>query len=627
MSEKEQHNIDKHLWDILDEFHTGYFELDKDKNIVYANRKMQSLMGRTSRELIGKNILKLVSRLYVDQVESLLDDAEKDKSKFKFLAEITKKDKTPILLDINGSCDNKNSSQHVFRALASDVTELQQKQADIWIKNTAIDRSTSAIIITDLNHNIYYANEAAYEMFKYKKHDSMAKSCVCTIWKDKKEYQEYKQKLENENEYNALGVNLARNDGSDFEGQIYASTAKDKAGKLLCYIKIINDITEELQTEYELQLQRTKFSAVLEAANQGFWDWDLITDKVYFSGKWMEQLGYKKDELPHCLDTFYNMVHPDDRDSVKDVIQNYIKQKKADEDVYYNTELRMKHKDESYRWILTRGSIIEMIGNIPTRFIGTHTDITEKKKYEELLTRKNKELEFFVHSASHDLQSPLVTLSGFANIILKEHENNCHEKETCASYDRINDSANEIKKAVTHLSETIEKLLQLSRMGKLYKSRKIINIGKTINQIIDVNKKSIKKSDAKITVINSLEACVQKETFISIIQNLLQNALCYARIDNRELKINITFSRCTDNSLLIMFSDNGPGIPEGMNDAIFEPFKRLTQKGNGLGLSIVKKGAEEIHNGSVCVENNIDGGATFYITLKDCFSNCDNECL
>ena len=228
MPEKEHNILDKQLWDLLEEFHSCYFELDKDKNFIYANKKMQNLVGYNYKELVGKNLSDFLTRFYTDQTSEVLDDAAKDKKKYKFLMDFIKKDKTVILLDVSGMCYFHNDELIAFRALVSDGTDIQQKQSELWIKNAAIDRSTSGIIITDLNHHIYYANEAAYEMFKYTGEDELSHLCISDLWQNDKEYNRYKKDLENDGEYNVFGVEMKRKDGSIFEGQIYASTARDK---------------------------------------------------------------------------------------------------------------------------------------------------------------------------------------------------------------------------------------------------------------------------------------------------------------------------------------------------------------------------------------------------------------
>ncbi len=149
----------------------------------------------------------------------------------------------------------------------------------------------------------------------------------------------------------------------------------------------IKDITDRKKAEEELKASKDRLSKTLMVANDGMWDWDLITNKVYFDPRYYEMAGYAVDEFPHEFDEFKKRVHPKDVKNVMVQAQLYLEGKTA----RFNVEFRFKKKGGGWLWINGRGLIVERDkNNKPLRFIGTHSDITDRKKAEEVL-RKSEE--------------------------------------------------------------------------------------------------------------------------------------------------------------------------------------------------------------------------------------------
>lgn len=142
-----------------------------------------------------------------------------------------------------------------------------------------------------------------------------------------------------------------------------------------------------LETEkniQELYLSKERFSLAMRGANDGLWDWNLETDEVYYSPRWKSMLGYEVQELEHTLSTWSNLVHPDDKEAVLKKVQDYI----ADRSGSFEVEMRMHHKTGREMIVLSRAFLVarESDGK-PIRLVGTHVDITERKKTEALNDR------------------------------------------------------------------------------------------------------------------------------------------------------------------------------------------------------------------------------------------------
>ena len=153
------------------------------------------------------------------------------------------------------------------------------------------------------------------------------------------------------------------------------------------YFKIFIDrIVAEIaksKAEEALLLSEDRLSKIMIAANDGLWDWYIKSGYTYFDPRYYTMAGYEVDEFPHRLEEFQKRVHPDDINFVMDQAEQHIR----GEIDRFKIEFRFKKKDGSWLWVLARGIIVEYDSeNKPARFVGTHTNITDRKKAEEALT-------------------------------------------------------------------------------------------------------------------------------------------------------------------------------------------------------------------------------------------------
>ncbi len=159
----------------------------------------------------------------------------------------------------------------------------------------------------------------------------------------------------------------------------------EEAREILC---IGNDITKRKQAEEALRASEERYTLVARGANDGIWDWNLQTNEVYFSPRYMQILGYAPDEIDSLLEEWTTRIHPDDAEAV-------IRENKrcADGEVEnFAIEYRMRHRDGAYRWILGRGASLRDDNGMVTRMAGTHTDITLRKRDEEALRESQDQL-------------------------------------------------------------------------------------------------------------------------------------------------------------------------------------------------------------------------------------------
>lgn len=133
--------------------------------------------------------------------------------------------------------------------------------------------------------------------------------------------------------------------------------------------------------------ERWKYA--LEGAGDGVWDWDLTTDEVLYSTQWKKMLGYAEDDIPHRLASGVALLHPDDKADAMAQIDACIRGRRGS----FAVEFRMRCKDGSWKWILSRASIVKRDKSLrPLRMIGTHTDISYLKAIQNQLQTSSEQL-------------------------------------------------------------------------------------------------------------------------------------------------------------------------------------------------------------------------------------------
>jgi PAS domain S-box-containing protein len=176
-------------------------------------------------------------------------------------------------------------------------------------------------------------------------------------------------------------------------------------------ISIIRDVTERKLTEDALKKSEMRWQFALEGNGDGLWDWEINSEKVFFSDQWKEMIGYSPEEIQNTLSEWESRIHPDDSDAVFESLKMYLCGKRDS----YSNEHRLLCKNGSYKWILVRGKVIERDeSGYPKRIIGIHSDISARKEAEESLKAAKDELESFF-----DLSLDLLCISDLEGNFVK----------------------------------------------------------------------------------------------------------------------------------------------------------------------------------------------------------------
>ena len=165
---------------------------------------------------------------------------------------------------------------------------------------------------------------------------------------------------------------------------------RDKKGLITHYIGYIIDISDEINFHLKSQKYKERYELVLNALNDGVWDWNLVDDTVYFSPRWKEMIGYAEDEFPDSSSAFFDAIHPDDQPILDAIIKKHFEDPEKN---VYSQEIRLRCRDGNYKWILARGKAYSDEEGKLVRMTGTHSDITEQKTGQLSLSQQKEEFE------------------------------------------------------------------------------------------------------------------------------------------------------------------------------------------------------------------------------------------
>ncbi|MCA9066735.1 MAG: PAS domain S-box protein, partial [Planctomycetaceae bacterium] len=143
----------------------------------------------------------------------------------------------------------------------------------------------------------------------------------------------------------------------------------------------IQDITDRRTAETELQRTKLQLQQALEGGNVGMWEWDLVTNDVDVSPETVAQLGEGPEDNWTSLDDWEKRLHPDDREEAISRTRDYIEGRSE----AYESSFRLRHRDGTWRWILSRGKLFRDEHGNARRFIGCHVDVTEQRRVEQAL--------------------------------------------------------------------------------------------------------------------------------------------------------------------------------------------------------------------------------------------------
>ncbi|ESQ77730.1 ATP-binding protein [Asticcacaulis sp. AC402] len=391
-------------------------------------------------------------------------------------------------------------------------------------------------------------------------------------------------------------------------------------------VLIIRLESEKEKAEDENRRAESRFLAVMNGVNDGLYELNFVNDTMFMSREFKAMLGYGENELTEMAETAINLIHPDDVETSLEVRRAYITKKTP----HYSNVFRMKHKDGTYRWILSRGiGTWDRFGQIRS-LIGTHTDISEQKAREEELSQLNADMEAFTYITSHDMRSPLVNLKGFSHeLAIAVHEVNelletrkdqigqpaWDKLETILKRD-VPEALGFIGNAVDRMDTLTTAILDLSRIGKYVYHDEKVNARDVVETCLGAQSYEISNKGVEVKVGPLPDLITDRSALEQIFSNLIDNAVKYLRSDEPG-KIEISCHE-TGRDYIFSVRDNGRGIAPEDSDRVFNIFRRARNTGDvrglGIGMAFVKASLRRMA-GAIWFESALDRGTTFYFSL------------
>ena len=333
----------------------------------------------------------------------------------------------------------------------------------------------------------------------------------------------------------------------------------------------------------------------LDGAGVGWWEWDLATDAVVCDERAAALWGAPQDDLD-TIGAFFARIHPDDAPAVDALVAAAIA---ADEP--YSAEFRVVLPGRQVRWLVARGRVIH--DRAGGRFLhGVNFDVTARREQEETIRQAHAEMERFTYTVSHDLKSPLVTVTGFLGL-LKRHL-------AADQPARAEVAAERALGAAGRMSRLIDDLLVLSRAGRTSGTAVPVSLDSAVAELAAELAMRAADAGGRIDIRGPLGIVRADETRMGeALENLLANGVRYG-IGGGGTRVVVRTEPAPGGALRLIVEDDGPGVPEAYRERVFELFQRLDadvagesgSAGTGVGLAVVAR-VMEVLGGHAHVES------------------------
>ncbi len=233
----------------------------------------------------------------------------------------------------------------------------------------------------------------------------------------------------------------------------------------------------------------------------------------------------------------------------------------------------------------------------------------ERKRLIRELERRNTELGRFTHTVSHDLRSPLITIKAFLGLAEQQLEEGNQER-CIADLRRISNAAD-------RMSNLIDQLLHLAKIGRIVEEPEAIVFGELAQEVLSILEGRLTESEVEVQFVEGAEVSLMGERvrLAQVLQNLLENSLKFMG-DEAQPLIQIGARRAGAETLCYI-RDNGIGISPRYHDMVFQLFHQLDRRreGTGVGLSLAKR-IIEVHGGRIWIQSKGENaGTTVWISL------------
>ena len=596
------------LKEILDSISDAFYAVDAQWNFTYFNKEAERMLGKKSKEVLGKNIWDIFAPVLGTPLETIYRKvAVQGKSEsFEYYYPGNES-----WYEINAYPSNGGVSAY-FKNIDERRKAEEQLQKAYKEKNQILESIGDAFFAVDNEWDITYWNKEA-ERVLGRKRDAVLGKNLWQQYDDAVEldfYKEYHKAMD-------TGKTVFFEEFYPALNKWFEVTAYPSGKGLSVYFK---DITLRKETDIKILEANERFEKVTKATTDAIWDWDLEQDNLYSGDGFEKLLDYQLPQHHKGAHFWQKHIHPEDIETVQSGLQNLLNDSKKE---YWNTEYRMINEQGMEKAVITKGVVIRNQQGNPIRMVGAVTDISERKRHERELYELNKalkdnikeletsneQLEQFAFIASHDLQEPLRMITSFLNLLQRKYGEQLDEKAHQYIFYATDGAA--------RMKQIILDLLDYSRAGKLTEQPEAVNVNEILEEYRALRRKLIQEKNVTLQLDHFPELKSYKAPLTQTLHCLLDNAIKYSKPSVPPIiKVSV---KEFDTYRQIDITDNGIGIAPEYFDKIFIIFQRLHNRdrhdGTGIGLSICKKNVES-WGGKIWVESVPNKGSTFSFTIN-----------
>ncbi|HNV06192.1 MAG TPA: PAS domain S-box protein [Petrotogaceae bacterium] len=355
-----------------------FFIGDMEGNILHVNTAVIKKLRYTLEQLKRKKIWDIHPKDRKEEIKELMKSVFLGDRTSRLLPLITSENNI-IYVETRIWAAQWNGKESIF-VISKDVTKeniLLNKLKNVFENNPA------SMSIRDFPTGIFTdANEVFLNKYGYKKTDILGKTLEeIGIFIDEATNKEIEQELLKNGKVSLREVRITTSSGRIIQNLFTGAILDDLNKK--SFLTVTIDVTGQKQAEDNLKEAEKRFSLALEGAEMGLWDWDMINNKVYFSKLWKSMLGYDENEIENSFEGWKKLWHEDDVQKIEKAIKDYLNGKTEKYEIIH----RLKTKNNSWKWILTRGSLLRQKDGTPYRWVGTNVDITNEKERSDELER------------------------------------------------------------------------------------------------------------------------------------------------------------------------------------------------------------------------------------------------
>jgi len=277
-----------------------------------------------------------------------------------------------------------------FITVVRDITERKAAMAALQASerkySILFHSSPDAVLLTRLDVGLILEVNAQFtRLFGYARDEAIGRTTLeLGLWSDPADRIHLIQRLKSEGSLRDIERNTYHRDGT--VRTVLISFEPIELDGAECVIAILHDITERKLAELALRASEERFELAVRGTSDGLWDWDIVTNSVYYSPRFGELLGYPPGQMPQRREVYFERIHPDDLPRVHAALRAHM-----ENHTHYDVSYRVCCLDGKYRWFRSRAEAVRAVDGKPLRMVGSLSDIHDHRLAEEALRRSEAE--------------------------------------------------------------------------------------------------------------------------------------------------------------------------------------------------------------------------------------------